>query len=42
MCKMRFVDNLLNNKTIILLNRAENYLILGDEAVVSGDVPRDL
>ena len=35
-----FVINLLNNKTIILLNLAEYRLILADEAV-SDDIPRD-
>ena len=34
-----FVINLLNNKTIILLNLAEYRLILADEAV-SHDIPR--
>ena len=33
-----FVINLLNNKTIILLNLAEYRLILAD---VSDDIPRD-
>ncbi len=32
MCKMYFVDNLLNNKTIILLNLAEYRLILAHSA----------
>jgi len=35
-----FVINLLNNKTVILLNLAEYRLILADEAV-SGDILRD-
>ena len=35
-----FVINLLNNKTIILLNLAEYRLILADEAV-SDDILRD-
>ena len=41
-----FVINLLNNKTIILLNLAEYCLILADSAydlvgLVSDDIPRD-
>ena len=41
-----FVINLLNNKTIILLNLAEYLLILADSAYglvgyVSDDIPRD-
>ena len=41
-----FVINLLNNKTIILLNLAEYRLILADSAYglvgkVSDDIPRD-
>ncbi len=43
---MCFVDTLLNNKTIILLNLAEYRLILANSAYglvgeVSGDIPRD-
>ena len=38
-----FVINLLNNKTIILLNLAEYRPILADEAAIkSDDIPRDL
>ena len=45
-CIKHFVDSLLNNKTIILLNLAEYRLILADSAYglvgkVSGDIPRD-
>ena len=38
-----FVVNLLNNKTIILLNLAEYRLILADSVSdeVSDDIPRD-
>ena len=32
-CKMDFIDRLLNNKTIILLNFAENRLILADKTI---------
>ena len=44
--EIKFVINLLNNKTIILLNLAEYRLILADEAYglvgqVSDDIPRD-
>ena len=35
---MSFVINLLNNKTIILLNLAKYHLILADSAY---DIPRD-
>jgi len=35
-----FVINLLNNKTIILLNLAEYRLILSDD-ILSDDIPRD-
>ena len=35
---MDFIDSLLNNKTVILLNLAEYRLILG---FVSGDIPRN-
>ncbi len=43
---MCLVDNLLNNKTIILLNLAEYRLILANSAYglvrqVSGDIPRN-
>ena len=43
---MDFVDSLLNDKTIILLNLAEYRLILAKSACdlvgkVSGDIPRD-
>ena len=41
-----FVINVLNNKTIILLNLAEYRLVLANSAyglvgLVSGDIPRD-
>ena len=44
---MRFVDNLLNNKTNILLNLVEYRLILANSAYgligeVSGDIPHDV
>ena len=32
---------MLNDKTLILLNRAEYLLILANSAEVSGDIPRD-
>ena len=35
-----FID-MLNDKTLILLNRAEHLLILANSAKVSGDIPRD-
>ncbi len=43
---MCFIDNLLNNKTIILLNLAEYRLILANSAYalvgfVLGDIPRN-
>ena len=45
-CKILFVDNLLNNKTVILLNLAEYRLIVANAAYghvgyVSGNIARD-